>query len=77
MPNSLSRETLRTILSDLPSVRTERQRRRVPSGTDEELLAFVADTFGYRIPDVDCCPEHQAPARAFCDAYFGRDAVAI
>ena len=77
MPNSLSRETLRTILSDLPSVRTERQRRRVPSGTDEELLAFVAYTFGYRIPDVDCCPEHQAPARAFCDAYFGRDAVAI
>ena len=47
-----------------------------PSG-NEELLAFVADTFGYRIPDVDCCPEHQAPARAFCDAYFGRDAVAI
>ena len=77
MPNSLSRETLRTILSDLPSVRTERQRRRVPSGMDEELLAFVADAFGYRIPDVDCCPEHQAPARAFCDAYFARDAVAI
>ena len=47
MPNSLSRETLRTILSDLPSVRTERQRRRVPSGMDEELLAFVADAFGY------------------------------
>ena len=77
MPNSLSRETLRTILSDLSSVRAERQRRRVPSGTDEELLAFVANTFGYRIPDVDCCPEHQAPARAFCDAYFARDAVAI
>ena len=77
MPNLLSRETLRTILSDLPSVRTERQRRRVPSGMDEELLAFVADAFGYRIPDVDCCPEHQAPARAFCDAYFARDAVAI
>ncbi len=77
MPNSLSRETLRTILSDLPTIRTERQRRRVPSGTDEELLAFVADTFGYRIPDVACCPEHQTPARAFCDAYFGRDAVVI
>ena len=77
MPNSLNRESLRTILSDLPSVRTERQRRRVPSGTDEELLAFVGNTFGYRIPDVDCCPEHQAPAQAFCDAYFARNAVAI
>ena len=34
-------------------------------------------TFGIRIPAVACCPDHVAPAHAFCDAYFGRAPVAV
>ena len=70
-----SRETLRTILSSPQAARTERQRRRVPTGTDGDLLAFVEETFGLRIPAVACCPGHMAPA--FCDAYFSRAPVAV
>ena len=72
-----SRETLRTIFSNPVAVRAERQRRRVPTGTDGDLLAFVEETFGVRIPAVACCPEHVAPAQAFCDAYFSRASVAV
>ena len=77
MQNSLSRETLRTILSDPEAVGAERRRRRVPTGTDADLLAYVEETFGIRIPAVACCPGHVAPAHAFCDAYFGRAPVAV
>ena len=77
MPTLPSRETLRTIFSNPVAVRAERQRRRVPTGTDDDLLAFVEETFGVRIPAVACCPEHVAPAQAFCDAYFSRADVAV
>ena len=49
MPTLPSRETLRTIFSNPVAVRAERQRRRVRSGTDDDLLAFVEETFGVRI----------------------------
>ena len=71
------REILRMILSNPTAVRVERQRRRVRSGTDRDLLAFVEETFGVRIPAVACCPGHVAPAQAFCDAYFSRASVAV
>ena len=71
------REILRMILSNPKAVRVERHRRRVRSGTDRDLLAFVEETFGLRIPAVACCPEHVAPAQAFCDAYFSRADVAV
>ena len=58
------REILRMILSNPKAVRVERQRRRVPTGTDDDLLAFVEETFGVHIPAVACCPEHVAPAGA-------------
>ena len=77
MPTLPSRETLRTILSSPQAARTELQRRRVPTGTDGDLLAFVEETFGLRIPAVACCPGHVAPAQAFCDAYFNRAPVAV
>ena len=49
MPTLPSRETLRTILSSPQAARTELQRRRVPTGTDGDLLAFVEETFGLRM----------------------------
>ena len=57
MPILPSRETLRTIFSNPAAVRAERHRRRGRSGTDRDLLAFVEETFGVRIPAVACCPE--------------------
>ena len=76
MPSLPNREILRAILSNPTAVRAERHRRRVRSGTDRDLLAFVEETFGVHIPAVACCPEHVAPAQAFCDAYFNRADVA-
>lgn len=77
MPTLPSLETLRRTLSDPDALRSELWRRRVPLGTDAELLAWVEYAFGLRIPAVACCPAHQTPAQAFCDAYFGRVPVAI
>ena len=77
MPTLPSRETLRAILSNPTAVRAERQRRRVRLGTDRDLLAFVEETFGVHIPAVACCPEHVAPAQAFCDALFARASVTL
>ena len=77
MPSLPNREILRAILSNPTAVRAERHRRRVRSGTDRDLLAFVEETFGVHIPEVACCPEHVAPAQAFCDAYFNRADVAV
>ena len=77
MPSLPNREILRAILSNPTAVRAERHRRRVRLGTDRDLLAFVEETFGVHIPAVACCPEHVAPAQAFCDAYFSRASVAV
>ena len=77
MPSLPNREILRAILSNPTAVRAERHRRRVRLGTDGDLLAFVEETFGVHIPAVACCPEHVAPAQAFCDAYFSRASVAV
>ena len=77
MPNLPPLEHLRTSLSNPVALRWELRRRRVPFGTDAELLAFVEATFGVHVPAVACCANHQSPARAFCDAYFHRAPVAV
>ena len=77
MPNLPPLEHLRTSLSDPVALRWELRRRRVPLGTDDELLAFVEATFGVHVPAVACCADHQSPAQAFCDAYFARHPVAL
>jgi hypothetical protein len=46
--------------------------------TDEAALKlFVRQAFGVRIPDVQVCPGHTSPWRAFADAYFARHRVSV
>ena len=45
--------------------------------TDEELKAVVFRYLGVRIPDVQVCPGHSTPWRAFTDAYFARSPVSV
>ena len=64
-----------------PTLReAELGRRRARDGTDGDVLAWIEATFpppGVRIPAVACCEGHVAPAKAFCDALFARDPVAL
>lgn len=50
---------------------------RQPCLSDGDLLRFVERTWGIKIPDVQCCPDHSTPARAFCDAYFARSPMSV
>ncbi len=77
MPISPDLDRIRAILSNPDAIRRELRRRRVPFGTDAELLDWVAESFGVRIPHTPCCPGHQTPGQAFADAYFARSPVAI
>jgi len=46
--------------------------------TDEQTLKdFVRLSFGVTIPDVQVCPGHSTPWKAFADAYFGRFPVIV
>ena len=45
----------------------------MPITTNAELLQYVEETFGVRIPQVRCCAGHQTPAEAFCNSYFRPD----
>ena len=49
----------------------------MPTTTNAELLQYVEDTFGVRIPQVRCCARHRTPAEAFCDSYFARTPVTV
>ena len=49
----------------------------VPLGTNDDLLRYVEDTFGVRIPRTRCCAAHRTPAEAFCDSYFARAPVTV
>lgn len=40
--------------------------------TDEELLMLTELFFGIRFARKNVCPDHVAPAQAFCDAFFAR-----
>jgi hypothetical protein len=48
-----------------------------PLKTERELRFYIACAFGIRIPDVQVCPDHSTPWRAFCDAYFARSPVQV
>lgn len=48
-----------------------------PIDTEDQLRAYMAQRFGVRIPDVQVCPNHSTPWRAFCDAFFARSPVAV
>ena len=43
-------------------------------GSDDELHEYIKDTLGINIPQVSCCPGHQAPFDFVADAYFEREA---
>ena len=49
----------------------------LPLRTEAELKQFVLWAWGVRIPDVQVCPNHTTPWRAFADAYFARNRVAV
>jgi hypothetical protein len=50
---------------------------RPPIETDDQLRAYMAQRFGVRIPDVQVCPNHSTPWRAFADAFFARSPIAV
>jgi hypothetical protein len=45
--------------------------------TDDELRELVLRLWGVRIPDVQVCPNHTTPWRAFADAFFARSPVTV
>jgi len=44
---------------------------------EQNLKKFVQLAWGVKIPDVQVCENHTTPWRAFADAYFARDSVAV
>jgi len=50
---------------------------RIPLTTENQLRAFVHYAFGVSIPDVQVCPHHTTPWRAFADAYFAKASVSV
>lgn len=49
----------------------------LPIKSPDNLREFVRLAWGVTIPDVQVCPNHSTPWRAFCDAYFGRAPVCV
>lgn len=45
--------------------------------TEDDLRQFVNSSFGITVPDVQVCPDHTTPWRAFCDAYFAKNSVSL
>ena len=76
MQKSPTLEALRATLRP-NAIRAELRRRAMPITTNAELLQYVEETFGVRIPQVRCCAGHQTPAEAFCNSYFARTAVTV
>lgn len=50
---------------------------KLPILTEETLREFVRLAWGVHIPNVQVCPEHSTPWRAFADAYFARSPVNV
>jgi hypothetical protein len=50
---------------------------KLPITTESALREFVSTVWGINIPDVQICPEHTTPWRAFADAYFAKDSVSV
>lgn len=52
--------------------------KSLPLVTDEESLRqYLLEACGVRIPDVQVCPGHSTPWRAFCDSYFALHPVVV
>ena len=49
----------------------------LPLQSEDELRLFVQKAWGVEIPDVQVCPNHATPWRAFADAYFAKDSMAV
>lgn len=49
----------------------------LPIRREETLKLFVRKAWGVKIPDVQVCPDHSTPWRAFADAYFARSSMAV
>jgi len=49
----------------------------LPITKESTLKAFVKAAWGATIPDVQVCPNHTTPWRAFADAYFARNTVSV
>jgi hypothetical protein len=48
-----------------------------PIETEEQLKAYLLQRFGIRIPDIQVCPNHSTPWRAFAEAFFARAPVSV
>ena len=55
----------------------ERHDFTLPIRTEKTLREFIYYAFGVVIPDIQVCPEHSTPWRAFCDAYFARNSTSV
>lgn len=49
----------------------------IPLTTEDELRFFIEKAWGAQIPDKKVCADHTTPWRAFADAYFAKDPLAI
>lgn len=49
----------------------------LPIADEAHLAAFIERAFGIVVPDVQVCPNHSTPWRAFCEAFFGRAPVSV
>lgn len=45
--------------------------------TEAQLAAYLLDTYGVVLPDVQVCPTHSTPWRAFKEAYFAEAPVSV
>ncbi len=48
-----------------------------PLQSEAELRLFVQKAWGVEIPDVQVCPNHTTPWRAFADAYFAKSSMTV
>lgn len=56
---------------------TQLHRFTLPIRSEQTLKEFVRFAFGVSIPDVQVCPDHTTPWRAFADAYFARTSTSV
>lgn len=45
--------------------------------TEAELKAYLSRCYGVALPDIQVCPTHSTPFRAFADSYFARAGVSV
>jgi hypothetical protein len=55
----------------------EEVKEELRAENDKELKTLLKKSFNVVIPDVQVCPNHTSPFRAFADAYFARFGVTV